>query len=112
MHHNEEPACSSEPDRYRVLSPDTQIELEDRDLRKHDQYRVEYREDEEVLCSHQLRLHADSNIRAPTSRKSVICTGDSVKLSVPRPFFVINSTNALNGMRRAMQARIVQSSVP
>lgn len=124
MDGDQKPASSTEPDGYSVLTPNSQIELQDRDFGEHDEDGIEDGEDEEVLDEeehYQLsfffsfrRSLVKYTLLPPllTLRNSVICRGDKVKLSVPRPLFVISSTNEFTGISSAMQARMVQSSFP
>lgn len=123
MDGDQKPASSTKPDGYSVLTPNSQIELQDRDFGEHDEDGVEDGEDEEVLNEEEhfqlsflsfRRSLVKYTLLPPslTLRNSVICRGDKVKLSVPRPLFVISSTNEFTGTSSAIQARMVQSSFP
>lgn len=49
MDGDQKPASSTKPDGYSVLTPNSQIELQDRDFGEHDEDGIEDGEDEEVL---------------------------------------------------------------
>lgn len=49
MDGDQKPASSTEPDGYSVLTPNSQIELQDRDFGEHDEDGIEDGKDEEVL---------------------------------------------------------------